>query len=213
MPKRQVHLKRFTSIGSAIDTLRNRRLAFVNPDKWDDRNDAEFMRLYRNRSGREGLKALCCTESSETYHHWKVFTQPADGCFIELDRRQLLDSIRADARYRANAVDYIHLNEIEDCDYDIASLPFLKGAGFGPEQEFRVIFEGACDEEVHFLTIDLAWIKRIVLNPWIAPTIFDSVAETFREISGNPELDVVASSLTNSQTWLRWGRSISRRGV
>lgn len=163
-PRRLLGLKRFTSIGSAIDTLRNRHLAFVNPDKWDDRNDAEFMRLYRNRSGREGLKALCCTESKE-------------------------------------------------CDYDLASLPFLKRAGFGPEEEFRIIFEGPSDEDVHFLKIDLAWIRRIVLNPWLAPTISDSVATTFRELGGDAPLEVTSSKLTNSQTWLRWGRSISRRGV
>lgn len=212
-PKRLVDLKRFTSIGLTIDTLRNRRLAFLNPDKWDDRNDAEFMRLYRNKSRKEGLKALCCTESAETYHHWKVFTQSTGGCFIEFHRRPLLDSIRQDPHYRAGTVEYIRLNEIEDCDYDIASLPFLKRSSFGPEQEYCIIFEGACDEEVHFLPIDLAWIRRIVLNPWLAPTISESVAATFREISGNPELNVVASKLTNSQTWLRWGCSISRRGV
>ncbi len=213
MAKQPARLKRFTTIGSAIDTLRNKRLAFLNPDKWDDRNDAEFMRLYRNKSGSEGLKALCCTESGETYHHWKVFTQSTDGCFIEIDRRPLLNSIGGNQHYRADAVDYVRLDEIKISDYGIASLPFLKRAGFRPEQEYRIIYEGPCDDDVHFLDIELAWINRIVLNPWLAPSIFEAVAATLREISGKPDLRVVASKLTNSQTWLRWGRSISRRGV
>ena len=41
------NLRRFTTIGAAIDTLRNKRVVFLGPEKWDDRNDAEFMRLYR----------------------------------------------------------------------------------------------------------------------------------------------------------------------
>ncbi len=211
--KQNLHLKRFTSIGLVINTLRNKRLAFLNPDKWDDRNDAEFMRLYRNRVGGDGLKALCCTDSAETYHHWKDFTHSADGCSIELDRRRLLASIKGDQRYRADAVEYVRLDEIKISDYGISSLPFLKRVGFRPEREYRIIFEGACEEDVHFLDIELAWINRIVVNPWLPPTIFESLSATLRDISGDAKLRVVASKLTNSQAWLSWGRSISRRGV
>lgn len=208
----RTRLKRFGSIGSAIDLLRHKRVAFLDPDKWDDRNDAEFMRLYKNKTKCDSLKALCCTQSGETYHHWKVFTQSADGCFVEFNRKPFIDSIRENEDYAMSAMEYIGLDEIELCDYQIRDLPFLKRAGFRPEEEYRIIYTGECDSEVHFMPIDLDWISRIVLNPWLPPSIAESISETFREISSKPDLTVTASKLTNSQTWARWGKRIVRQG-
>ncbi|WP_326914458.1 hypothetical protein [Sphingopyxis chilensis] len=204
-------LRRFTTIGSAIDTLRKKRIAFLDPDKWDDRNDAEFMRLYRNRTRCASLKALCCTESAETYHHWRVFTHSTDGCFIDLQKKALVESVRNNPDYRAQPMEYIRLSEIEDCEYEARDLPFLKRAGFRAEEEYRIIYTGACDDDTHYLEIELSWINRIVLNPWLPATVAESITDTFREISGLPSLRVVASKLTNSQTWLQWGRKMSRR--
>lgn len=212
-PVTKTRLRRFTTIGSAIDTLREKRLAFVDPDKWDDRNDAAFMKLYRDKTKCDALKALCCTESAETYHHWRVFTQSADGCFIEFHKKALVDSVKQAADYRAEAMDYIRLDEIKVSDYQIRDLPFLKRAGFRAEKEYRIIYTGACDDDTHFLKIDLSWINRIVLNPWLPPNIAKSVGDTLREVSGQQDLHVVASKLTNSQTWLQWGRRMSKQRV
>lgn len=206
-------LRRFTTIGSAVDILRNKRIAYVDPDNWDDRNDAEFMRLYKNKTKCASLKALCCTESSETYHHWRVFTQSMDGCFIDFQKKPLLASIANDTYYRGMAMEYVRLDEIKISDYEVRDLPFLKRAGFRPEREYRVIYTGPCHEDVHFMPADVNWINRIVLNPWLPRTVFQSIAETFRDISGNPTLDVKPSRLTKSQTWAQWGRRIVRRGV
>lgn len=212
-PRSRSSLRRFTTIGSTIDLLRHKRVAFLDPEKWDDRNDAEFMRLFKLKAECESLKALCCTESSETYHHWRVFTHSADGCFVDFQKGPMLASIKEDENYRASAMDYIRLDEIKISDYRIRDLPFLKRAGFKPEEEFRIIYTGACDDDVHFMPIDLAWINRIVLNPWLPSSITNSIADTFRDISKMTDLKVVSSRLTNSQTWVGWGKRISRRGI
>ena len=107
-------LRRYTTIGSAIDTLRNKRVALLDPEKWDDRNDAELMRLYREKMKLANLKALCCTESSETYHHWKVFTQSADGCCVDFEKKPLLRSIKTDDNYFYAPMDYVRLDEMQD---------------------------------------------------------------------------------------------------
>lgn len=204
-------LRRFTTIGSAIDTLRKKRIAFLDPEKWDDRNDAEFMRLYRNKTKCENLKALCCTESTETYHHWRVFTHSADGCFIDLKKEALVGSVKNNTDYRAGPMEYIRLDEIKDCEYEARDLPFLKRAGFSAEEEYRIIYTGSCNDDTHYLDIDLSWVNRIVLNPWLPTTVAESIADTFCEVSGLSDLRVVASKLTNSQTWLKWGQKMSRR--
>ena len=206
-PRSRRSLRRFTTIGSTLDLLRNKRVAFLDPEKWDDRNDAEFMRLFKRKAECDSLKALCCTESRETYHHWRVFTHSTDGCFIDFQKAPLLASIAEKDDYRASAMDYIGLDEIKSSDYRIRDLPFLKRAGFKPEEEFRIIYTGLCEDDVHFMPVELAWINRIVLNPWLPPTIAASIVETFRDVAKNKKLEVTASRLTNSQTWARWGRS------
>ena len=212
-PRLKHSLRRFTTIGSTIDLLRNKRVAFLDPEKWDDRNDAEFMRLFKGETDCDSLKALCCTESQETYHHWRVFTHSTDGCFIDFKKAPLLASIKGNDDYRASAMEYIRLDEIKISDYRIRDLPFLKRAGFQPENEFRIIYTGACDDDVHFMPVNLAWINRIVLNPWLPPSIADSIADTFRDIGKGPDLTVTSSRLTNSRVWTRWGSRIVRRGV
>jgi hypothetical protein len=109
-------------------------------------------------------------------------------------------------------MEYVMLEEIKISDYDTKDLPFLKRAGFRAEEEFRIIYTGPCKGDAHFMKINLEWINRIVLNPWLPASLVDAIAETFKEISGNPDLKVTASRLTNSQTWTRWGKQIVKRG-
>ncbi|PTQ63720.1 hypothetical protein C8J45_105297 [Sphingomonas sp. PP-CE-3G-477] len=202
-------LRRYGTIGSAIDVLYKRRLAFLDPRKWDDKNDSEFMRLYKKKSECSNLRALCCTESPETYHHWKVFTDSADGCFIDFHKRPLLDAVIEQPKYRYRAMDYISLDEIKISDYNHRDLPFLKRSGFKPEKEFRIIYEGACpDNEAHYLPIDPEWISRIVLNPWLPPAVSESVIHTLKLISPVSDLTVTPSRLTNSKTWAQWGKRL-----
>ena len=205
-------LRRFTTISSAIDTLRNRRIAFVDPDKWDDKNDAEFIRIYRQAIGNQNLKALCCTEGAESYHLWKVFTTASDGCFVDLVKVPLLASIKANDSYFCAKMDYKTLVQMAEGDFKIHNLPFLKRAGFEDEAEFRVIYVGDCADDAHFMPIELEWIRRIVLNPWLPKSLADSVTATLREVSGNPQLKVTASKLINSASWTAHGRKIVKRG-
>ena len=211
--KRAVNsLRRYATIGSAIDTLRNKRIAFVDPEKWDDRNDAEYMRLYKEALDLPNLKALCCTESPETYHHWKVFTTSSDGCFIDFHKDTLLQSIENDDTYFCAPMEYALLSDMDGTKFKLTDLPFLKRSGVEPELEFRVIYTGECDGDAHFMPIELAWIRRIVLNPWLPKPVADSIIATLCELSGDRDFTVTASRLTNSQTWTKYGRKIVKRG-
>jgi hypothetical protein len=204
-------LRRFTTIGSAIDTLRNKRVAFMDPERWDDKNDAEYMRVYKQASGLKTLKALCFTESPETYHHWKVFTTSTDGCFIDFKKPNFLGSIRHDDDYFFAEMEYALLEEMEGAKFTIKDLPFLKRAGFQPELEYRVIYTGACKGEAHFMPIELSWIRRIVLNPWLPIPIARSIKKTLREICTPHEIKITTSKLTNSETWTSYGKQIAKR--
>jgi hypothetical protein len=213
-PKRAVDsLRRYATISSAIDTLKNKRVAFVDPEKWDDRNDAEYMRLYKKAYNHSSLKALCCTESPETYHHWKVFTTSSVGCFVDFHKKPFLASIKEDDAYFYAPMEYARLSDMGGAKFKLADLPFLKRAGFEPELEFRVIYTGDCDEDAHFMPVELGWIRRIVLNPWLPKALADTIIATLCELAGGQTLKVTASKLTNSQTWTKYGRRIVKRGV
>lgn len=64
------------------------------------------MRIYKEARHLESLKALCCTESPETYHHWKVFTSSSDGCFIDFKKTSVLNSIRRNDDYFFAEMEY-----------------------------------------------------------------------------------------------------------
>jgi len=85
-----VTLRRYTNLAATVHLLRNRCLTLLNPESWDDRNDAYFLAQYKERTNASSVLALCFAEASETYHHWRVFSSGGDGVCIEFDRPKLL---------------------------------------------------------------------------------------------------------------------------
>jgi hypothetical protein len=61
-------------LSAVIDTLRRRKLALLDPQNWDDRNDRRFMQLYKEAKGLSSLYAMCAARCHDTYYHWRVFT-------------------------------------------------------------------------------------------------------------------------------------------
>lgn len=142
MVKLEHFIRRYSSIAATIDILRRKELPLLDPQNWDDRNDRYFMNLYRERKKLGGLYGLCAATCSETYHHWRVFTNAADGACIEIRRQDLEASLDELEGARYGEVEYLKLEEVEtlgpnDCD----NLPFVKRVGFQPEDEYRIIAE------------------------------------------------------------------------
>jgi hypothetical protein len=68
-------LHRFTNLAAAIHMLRARKITLLDPNTWDDKNDAYFMAEYKRQKGLATLLALCFADCDETYHHWRVFAR------------------------------------------------------------------------------------------------------------------------------------------
>lgn len=75
-------LLRYTQLPSLLHMLRARAVTLLDPDSWDDRNDASYMALYKERKTLKSLLALCFSQVPETYHHWHVFAQGSAGVCI-----------------------------------------------------------------------------------------------------------------------------------
>src|SRR5271166_4246980 len=135
-------VRRYTSISAVIDMLRRKEIVLLDPQNWDDRNDRYFMKLYKDQRSVSGLYGLCAPMASETYHHWRVFTGPADGACVELERTPLEHLLTSKEGFRFGDVEYMLIRDMEKLPNSaVDRLPFVKRKGFKDEAEYRIIAE------------------------------------------------------------------------
>jgi hypothetical protein len=204
------YVRRYTTLSSALDTLAQKRLVLLSPSKWDDLNDVRFMELYRSHAAVGSVLALCCTLATETYHHWRVFTQGMEGICIEFDRRLLEMDLNGVPQLEMRKVDYLKVGQLEALHRNEAHrLPYVKREGFSDEREWRIVMtciEGAVMAKT--VSINLTSIHRILLNPWMPPTLADNLRGIIRKLPGCESIKIEASRLTNSQRWKSAGKAL-----
>lgn len=210
MVKPQNVIRRYMPIAAVIDMLRHRQFVLLDPATWDDRNDRYFMELYRQGRQLGGLYAACAATCFETYHHWRVFTSSADGACVEIYREPLEHALSGMAEVRFGEIDYLKLDEVEQLTQaHLNNLPFVKRIAFEPEKEYRIIVESSQPQEPTIaIQIPIAWVARILLNPWLPKRVADSVKATLKEIDGCSRLTVERSHLIENSRWKRAGEGV-----
>lgn len=204
------YVKRYTTLSSALDTLKNQHLILLNPSKWDDTNDSTFMELYRQEKKFGSILALCCTMATETYHHWKVFTAGIEGVCIEIDRVALERALGSYKDIEVRQVEYLKVAELEQfTSADLHRLPFVKREGYGDEREWRIV---ACSgeklKETMVVPLTHSIINRVVFNPWIPEALVNNLREMIRSLPGCQKLKIERSRLTNSVRWKEAGKKL-----
>src|SRR5690349_21182641 len=134
-------LRRYTNLPVVIHMLKTGKITFLNPAAWDDRNDSYFMELYKSARKLRSLLALCFSQETETYHHWRVFADGPSGICVSFDKSELIHAVKRRAGVTVNEVSYVRLHKFNSRTRKVPSLPFLKRAPFKPEREFRFIYE------------------------------------------------------------------------
>src|ERR1700674_572878 len=171
-------LRRYTNLPVVIHMLRTSRMTFLNPATWDDKNDSYFMELYKRARNLQSLLALCFSQETETYHHWRVFADGPSGVCISFHKSELIHAVKRHSGITVREVSYVRLNDLESKIRKAHSLPFLKRAPFEPECEFRFIYESKkCEYDFLDVDIPLSCIDRVYLSPWMPDTIARSVKE------------------------------------
>ena len=203
-------LRRYTTLSSALETLTRRKLVLLSPSKWDDSNDIFFMDLYRSHVDAQSVLALCFTMAAETYHHWKVFTQGIEGVCIEFEREPLARVVGEMPGILAGPVEYLLIREVDaHRHHDLDRLPFVKRKGYSDEREWRIIsIDKGATREFLDVPVELGWISRIVLNPWMPPSLVENLRVLIKEIPGCSHLKIESSHLTNSRSWKDAGRRL-----
>ena len=196
------HLKRFTNLPALIYLLTHRSITLLDPKSWDDTNDSHYLSVYKEEKSLKTVLALCFTEASETYHHWRVFADGASGICITFNRDKLLQVLRGKSGIRFGLVNYLTLTEMRKERNTKDLLPFIKRHGFQDEREFRIIYE---DKKVAIPTRDiqipLSRIERITLSPWLPKALDESVKNTIRSIKGCEKIKIARSTLVGNSEW------------
>lgn len=204
-------LRRYTNLPAAIALLRERRITLLDPESWDDRNDASFLSIYKERRHLTRLAALCFTQASETYYHWRVFSPGESGVCICFKREPLLGALAGIDGLSHRSVEYRTIGSMRGTGPAVSELPFIKRIGFQAEDEFRLIYEESDPDRTESASfpVPLKAIDRVVLSPWIPKPLNKHVKDTLRGVRGCAKLNVVRSTLVSNDQWIGFGQDAS----
>ncbi len=207
-------IRRYTDVTSLIHILYNKEITLLDPKYWEDKNDAEFMQIYKEKTSIQSLLALCFTVTGETHHHWDVFASGNSGVCIRFHGKKLLNDIEEmkikfeiDEEILHSKVNYKSINTIKRANLNIDELPFTKRAPFRYEKEYRIIFSSKNKKyEVYPIKINLDSIKEIVLSPWIHNSLVETLKILLKSIDGCQNIKVFKTTLNRNETWIKAGR-------
>jgi hypothetical protein len=200
-------LRRYTDLPALVSLLAGKQLTLLDPRTWDDSNDSHFLSVYKERKKLKTLLALCFTQASETYHHWRIFAPGPSGVCIQFNRARLLAALRGVRGMRTGSVRYLSLPKMRrKRRLKVADLPFTKRHGFGHEHEYRFIYETRTDPlPAYSVPIPLSSISRVTLSPWMHKALLANLRASLRRIDGCAKLSIARSTLIGNDEWKELG--------
>lgn len=196
-------LKRYTNIPSLLHILNTKTITLLDPNNWDDTNDAYSLKIFKEKMKLKTLLAICFTESAETYHHWHVFAGGPSGVCINFNRDKLLECFDG-RKFEYGPVDYKTLDELRKARPLTDKLPFIKRAGYVDECEYRIIYKDrTTTEKALDVDIPIDCIERITLSPWMHSSLKESLTKTITSIDGCKRRKnyIFRSSLRGNSEW------------
>ncbi|HEY3443618.1 MAG TPA: hypothetical protein VGK29_22865 [Paludibaculum sp.] len=204
-------LRRYTTLPAVLDLLKEKRLTLVSPASWPDRNDSFYLELYKKGREAKSVLAVCLSEASETYHHWRIFAQSSDGVCIQFRRDLLLETLGSVRNLLHGPVEYIELNRAKPPALE--RLPFLKRYPYRDEKEYRIVSVDLKREvETKSFSIPLESVEKITLSPWLPKNLRNVVGETLCSAAGC-EIRVSHTTLLDNKRWKNLGSRWNARSA
>lgn len=200
--------RRYTDLPALIQMLSNRELTLLDPVSWDDKNDSFFLSTYKEKKKLQSVLALCFTQESETYHHWRVFSSGSSGICVNFRASDLEGAFRRAKDVAFKEVTYLKIDELKNKRPAVSKLPFIKRIPYKHEKEFRALWESK-SSTVGALSVpfELSAITRITLSPWMHPSLRDNVVSTLKKIDGCKSIPMWRSTLIENSDWKKYGAS------
>jgi hypothetical protein len=196
------HFRRYTELPYLLHMLEEEVITLLNPNSWDDKNDVLYLEAFQRKKKLESVLALCLTDASATYHHWKVFSHGSSGVCIKFNKERLIEWAR-DHGISCGPVVYRSIKKAKEHDLPLEKWPFVKRHAFRDEREFRLIFE--CREEVmpfKAFKFDPTIITKITLNPWLPASVCASVERAIRDRLRSSSITIRQTTLLRNEDWL-----------
>ena len=199
-------LVRYMDLQYVLQMLQSKSLTLLNPSSWDDKNDAHYVECYRNKKNLTSVLALCMTEASQTYHHWRIFTQGSSGVCVYFKRDEFLDWLKENESIIGRNVIYRTVNQLKDDivkeKIKVDDIPFIKRKAYKHEAEFRLVFDSPnSSKKIESFIFPLATIEKIVLNPWLPQSTVASIKQLIHSIDGCEELPVLRATIIENKEW------------
>jgi hypothetical protein len=190
------YLYRYTYIPDLLYMLQNGRLFLSDPDRWEDKTDAHFLKEYAKG---KAVKALCLFENSEANLYWELYAKY--GCMIVFNKELLLDSIDKSI-FEYGRISYKKQNEFK-LEKHKNKLPFIKQLRYKGEKEFRIVWTGEDEgKEGVSIGIDLNSIEKLVISGDIQEKLAKSLITAIHTITKNAlAKKVFYSRLYNNKVW------------
>ncbi len=197
-------LRRYTSLPILLDILNKQHLTLLDPRNWDDKNDSYFLELYKKHSKFKSVLALCFAEAPECYHHWKIYSGNTSGVCIEFNTDILYTYVNRVTGIRSGTVLYKTIDDFNNDTLNPSTLPFIKRHAFQDEKEFRFIYESESEEiPSKSVKIGISCISRIIFNPWIPKSVFESIRNIIIRVSDCNEDQIVQTTVIENERWKR----------
>jgi hypothetical protein len=195
-------LRRYTSTLAALDTLMNRRIAFLSPSTWADRNDRDLMASFAASTPGTSVFTYCMAEGNETAHHWQVFADRGFGACIVFDKGRLIEAVSTDPTVRHGAVEYVNWRNLH-LARPSNRLPFIKRQVYRGEREYRLI---ATPDAKHRgpsyeVPIPLNCITSICVSGEVPTAHFETFKRVVRAIPECKSLRLRHSGLLQNPRW------------
>jgi hypothetical protein len=202
-------LRRYTNLPALIYLLREQKITLLDPETWVDTNDSSYMTIYKKKKSLTTVLALCFSQASETFHHWRVFADGASGICILFRRDDLLKALAGQSGVRHREVKYLKITDQKKVKLKTNRLPFAKRYPYGDEKEYRVIYESKTADKIKSLDIpiSLSCICEIKLSPWMPPALRSHVISTIRDIKDCDDLEIGRSTLISNERWKKLGEA------
>jgi hypothetical protein len=201
-------LRRYTELPALLHLLAARKITLLDPRSWDDRNDSHYLEVYRKRQSLKAVLALCFTETTESYHHWRVFADGPSGVCIVFKGPELINAVKRQKGIRFGRVKYLTLETLRAKSNPLATrhLPFRKRWAFAHEVEYRMIYDSPTKSiSALDIVIPLSCIERVTLSPWLAEPLKPTLRDIVHSIPGCSSVKVARSTLISNDEWKRFG--------
>ncbi len=185
-----------------LDMLKRKKLVFLDPASWEDKNDSEILLEYKKKRKLQSLFVFCCSLGDETIHHWKTFADGISGCCIEFASKEFVALLKTFDGVRFGPVAYRKIHDLRGRALAVKSIPFTKRWPYRCEEEFRIIWESRTNAPCYEIDFDLRMIKKITISQQMPDQVYSTIREYLKSAFKNPDQRINRSTIYQNRIWI-----------